>query len=122
MRAGAGAVRLAMRIANHPQATAIPPPFLREEEHEKPATSVQGTSCRVALAGAALALAVAAGLQAAPALAAASGTWTATGSMSTTGRYDTATLLPGGQVLVTGGFNYNHKKAALLASAELYTP
>jgi large repetitive protein len=68
---------------------------------------------RVALAGASLALAVAAGLQAAPALAAASGTWTATGSLSTTGLYDTATLLPDGQVLVAGG---------LTATAELYNP
>jgi hypothetical protein len=52
-----------------------------------------------------------------PALAGSSCTWTTTGSLNTARSGHTATLLPNGQVLVTGGFNGN-----ALASAELYDP
>ena len=58
-------------------------------------------------------LTAALGLSAVPASAAASGTWTATGSLNVARFDDTATLLPGGQVLVAGGDN---------AGAELYNP
>ena len=58
-------------------------------------------------------LAASVGLSAVPASAAVSGTWTTTGTMSVARFDDTATLLPGGQVLVAGGDN---------SSAELYNP
>jgi hypothetical protein len=45
--------------------------------------------------------------------------YTSTGSMTTSRFEDTATLLPNGQVLVTGGHTSN---AGVTASAELYTP
>jgi hypothetical protein len=45
-------------------------------------------------------------------------TWTETGPMSTPRENHTATLLPNGQVLVTGGFGDN----GALSSAELYDP
>src|SRR2546430_10173802 len=49
----------------------------------------------------------------------AGGTWKPTGSM-TTARYDhTATRLPGGRVLVAGGFDIS---TGYLASAEIYDP
>ena len=47
------------------------------------------------------------------------GTWTVTGSMSTPRLSHTATLLQNGQVLVTGGDNYD---SGALDSAELYNP
>ena len=47
----------------------------------------------------------------------ATGTWTLTGSMGTSRRYHTATRLPSGKVLVTGGFDQTY-----LTSAELYDP
>jgi len=53
-----------------------------------------------------------------PGLAQSSGTWTTTGSMNTARARHTATLLPNGKVLMTGGFNQTN----LLASAELYDP
>src|SRR5207244_3104903 len=47
------------------------------------------------------------------------GTWTATGSLATARFYHTATLLPNGKVLITGGVvSFNNA----LASAELYDP
>jgi N-acetylneuraminic acid mutarotase len=49
----------------------------------------------------------------------ASGTWTATGSLNTARRFHTATLLPDGKVLVTGGIDSH---VGYLASAELYDP
>ncbi len=52
-----------------------------------------------------------------PALAQTSGTWTTTGSLNTARCCHTATLLPNGQVLVTGGEAGN-----VLTSAELYNP
>src|SRR5450759_38673 len=51
---------------------------------------------------------------------AATNTWSAAGSLITARQDHTATLLPSGQVLVAGGFNYNSGNA--LASAELYDP
>ena len=53
-----------------------------------------------------------------------SGTWTATGSMAETHYVGTATLLPGGTVLVAGGYTSDSSGnvAIVLASAELYDP
>jgi hypothetical protein len=48
-----------------------------------------------------------------------SGTFSGTGSMSTVRQHHTATLLPNGKVLITGGLDAN---GAVLASAELYDP
>ena len=48
-----------------------------------------------------------------------SGTWTATGSLATGRTSHTATLLPNGQELVAGGFNF---ASGYLTSAELYDP
>ncbi|HVA88991.1 MAG TPA: kelch repeat-containing protein [Chloroflexota bacterium] len=50
--------------------------------------------------------------------AAAAGTWTMTGSLHTAATYQSATLLPNGQVLVAGGADAN----GLIGSAELYNP
>ena len=53
----------------------------------------------------------------------ATNTWTSTGPMTTPREAQTATLLPGGQVLIAGGTNFQHPHAPIfLASAELYTP
>jgi N-acetylneuraminic acid mutarotase len=49
----------------------------------------------------------------------ASGTWAFTGSMATARHNHTATLLPNGKVLVTGGSNANNN---FLATCELYDP
>lgn len=49
------------------------------------------------------------------------GNWTTTGSLHTARIYDTMTLLAGGQVLVTGGYNVT-STINILASAELYNP
>ncbi len=49
----------------------------------------------------------------------ATGVWTATGSMATPRFNHTATLLPNGQVLVAGGFEFG---VGTLAGAELYDP
>jgi hypothetical protein len=49
----------------------------------------------------------------------ATGTWTLTGALNTARGYHTATLLPNGTVLVTGGQN---NTPGALASAELYDP
>jgi hypothetical protein len=49
----------------------------------------------------------------------ATGTWTATGSLNASRTTHTATLLPSGQVLIAGGFNYNGN--FWLTSAELYS-
>jgi hypothetical protein len=48
------------------------------------------------------------------------GNWTTTGSMTSARCYHTATLLPTGQVLVTGGSTSSNGDS--LASAELYNP
>jgi len=48
----------------------------------------------------------------------ATGTWSATGSMASTRYQHTATLLPNGKVLVTGGYS----SSGLLATAEVYDP
>ena len=48
----------------------------------------------------------------------AAGTWSLTGSMSTARYVHTATLLPDGRVLVSGGAN----GSAYLASAEIFSP
>jgi hypothetical protein len=50
----------------------------------------------------------------------ATGTWTLTGSMTTARVGHTATLLPGGQVLVAGGIDVDQQ--ILLESTELYNP
>src|SRR5438552_3990491 len=50
----------------------------------------------------------------------ATGTWTLTGSMTTARVGPTATLLPGGAVLVAGGIDVDQQ--ILLGSAELYNP
>ena len=56
-------------------------------------------------------------IAAVPAQAAGIGTWSSTGSMNSA-RYDhSATLLPGGKVLVAGGYANG---SSILASAELY--
>jgi N-acetylneuraminic acid mutarotase len=49
------------------------------------------------------------------------GAWTTTGSLHTARLYDTMTLLPNSQVLVTGGYNTT-STINILASAELYNP
>jgi N-acetylneuraminic acid mutarotase len=49
------------------------------------------------------------------------GTWTATGSMATARAMHTATLLPNGTVLVTGGES-DTPSSSSLASAEIYDP
>src|SRR6266850_2591486 len=49
-----------------------------------------------------------------------SGTWTATGSLGTARTFHTATLLPNGKVLVTGGLV--DLSGHLTTSAELYNP
>ena len=49
----------------------------------------------------------------------ASGTWSTTGSLGTGRTHHTATLLPSGMVLVTGGYNYYDR---FLDSADLYDP
>src|SRR5262249_53071696 len=46
------------------------------------------------------------------------GTWASTGSLATTRRDHTATLLPSGKVLVTGG----QGDLGILSSSELYNP
>jgi WD40 repeat protein len=51
----------------------------------------------------------------------ATNTWSATPAMSTTRSHHTATLLPNGKVLVTGGFG-GSGTGVPLASAELYDP
>ena len=49
----------------------------------------------------------------------ATGTWSATGSLTTGGRaLHTASYLPGGRILITGGWN----GSAALSSAEIYDP
>jgi hypothetical protein len=50
-----------------------------------------------------------------------SATWLATGSLGAARYYHTMTLLPGGQVLVAGGF-YSSNRSNSRASAELYHP
>jgi hypothetical protein len=50
----------------------------------------------------------------------ATGTWTATGSMTTARVGHTATLFPGGEVLVAGGIDVDQQ--ILLESTELYNP
>ena len=48
--------------------------------------------------------------------------YTRTGNMTMSRFEDTATLLPNGQVLVTGGHTRNRGLNTVTASAELYTP
>lgn len=48
--------------------------------------------------------------------------WTATGSMNADRGQQTATLLPDGQVLITGGITFHSHRSTPLASADLYTP
>jgi hypothetical protein len=50
------------------------------------------------------------------------GTFAATGPMSTPRAFHTATLLPNGNVLITGGVAFNAYSGGLLATAELYDP
>ena len=50
------------------------------------------------------------------------GTWTATGDLVTARYGHTATLLPNGQVLVTGGIGVGVAPRVALASYELYDP
>ena len=57
-------------------------------------------------------------LLAVPGMAVADGGFTATGGMTTSRMYQTATLLPSGKVLITGG----QGDSGLLSSAELYDP
>ena len=57
-------------------------------------------------------------IAAVPAQAAGIGTWSSTGSMATARQYHSATLLPGGKVLVAGGYG----SSGYLSSAELYDP
>lgn len=64
------------------------------------------------------ALAAAAAFATAPAAVAASGTFATTGSMSSPHEHDTATLLPGGQVLVAG----LGSGSGTSPSAEIYNP
>jgi N-acetylneuraminic acid mutarotase len=52
----------------------------------------------------------------------ATSTWTATGSLATARYSHTATLLPNGKVLVSGGYSAASGTATALASAELYDP
>jgi hypothetical protein len=54
----------------------------------------------------------------------ASGTWTATAGMATVREFSTATLLPGGTVLMAGGKGgaYSQPPHGPLASADLYDP
>src|SRR5436190_5689146 len=47
------------------------------------------------------------------------GSFTDTGSLTRAREYHTATLLPNGEALVAGGFNYG---TGILRSAELYNP
>jgi len=56
---------------------------------------------------------------AAPSLAQSSGIWTTTGSLNTARAAHRATLIPNGQVLVTGG---ETAAGNIIASAELYNP
>ena len=50
------------------------------------------------------------------------GTWTATANMADARSHQTATLMPDGTVLVTGGYIGPGAALTLLASAELYIP
>jgi N-acetylneuraminic acid mutarotase len=52
----------------------------------------------------------------------ATGSWTQTGSMHTARSLHIAMLLPGGKVLVVGGWNENDTLSYPLASAEVYDP
>lgn len=52
----------------------------------------------------------------------ASGTWTVTGSLHYGRASHTATLLPDGRVLVTGGYNDQSQGVTPLTSAEIYDP
>jgi hypothetical protein len=51
----------------------------------------------------------------------ATGTFTATGSMTVPRAFQTATLLPSGRVLITGGFQFNFYNSGL-STAEIYDP
>jgi hypothetical protein len=55
-------------------------------------------------------------------LAQAPGTFTPGGNMTAAHRGHTATLLPNGKVLITGGFQFSSSAQSVLASAELYDP
>ena len=57
-------------------------------------------------------------LLAVPGMAVADGAFTLTGSMTTSRAYQTATLLPSGKVLITGGY----RSGGIVSSAELYDP
>jgi Kelch motif/Galactose oxidase, central domain len=52
----------------------------------------------------------------------ATGRWTSTGSLATARSSHTATLLPGGQVLVAGGTIMTSSGSTYFSSAELYDP